>query len=102
MPTAELFQELHDKCEWTWNSLNGNKGYKVEGPNGNTLFLPAAGYRFGTSLRDDGSYGYYWSSSLNSDGPYSGRYLYFFSGLVGPGSWFGRCGGFSVRPVRCR
>ena len=102
MPTAEQFQELRDKCKWTWVSLNGKNGYKVEGQNGNTIFLPAAGCRYGTSLYYDGSYGLYWSSSLDSDYPYSGRNLYFYSGGVNPDYWYYRFSGFSVRPVRCR
>ena len=102
MPTQEQFQELYYECTWTWVSLNGNVGYKVEGTNGNTLFLPAAGYRYGSSLDCDGSRSYYWSSSLDSDDPGRGLYLFFYSENVDPYSWYDRCSGFSVRPVRCK
>ena len=38
-------QELIDVCEWTWTELNGIAGYSIKGPNGNMMFLPAAGGR---------------------------------------------------------
>ena len=102
MPTQTQFQELKDECTWTWTTRNGKKGYEVKGKNGNTIFLPAAGCRYGTSLYGDGSYGFYWSSSLRSDGPYGGRGLDFDSGYVDPDDWGSRYFGFSVRPVRCK
>lgn len=43
MPTHEELQELVDNCEWTWSFRNNIPGYEVKGPNGNTIFLPAAG-----------------------------------------------------------
>ncbi|MBP5682680.1 MAG: toll/interleukin-1 receptor domain-containing protein [Bacteroidales bacterium] len=102
MPTQEQFQELSDKCEWTWVSKNGKEGYKIEGTNGNTIFLPAAGYRDGTALGDAGSDGSYWSSSLRTDSSDRGRGLYFDSGNVDPDDWVSRLCGQSVRAVRCR
>ena len=66
MPSKEQIEELINKCTWTWTTLNGVKGRKVTGPNGNSIFLPAAGYRDGDSLIDDGSFGNYWSRSLDS------------------------------------
>jgi len=102
MPTKAQFQELKDKCTWTWTTIHGKDGYEVKGPNGKTIFLPAAGYRSGTSLYYDGSSGYYWSSSLRTSYQFNGRYRYFDSGSVIPDYWYGRDSGFSVRPVRCR
>ena len=102
MPTQSQFQELKDKCSWTWTSKNGMNGYEAKGPNGKTIFIPAAGFRHGTPLRDVGSIGFYWSSSLHTDSPYYGHDLDFYSGSVVPGGWSGRAYGFSVRPVRCR
>ena len=98
MPTAVEFTELRENCTWTWTTQNGVNGYKVTGTNGNSIFLPAAGYRGGSSLLDAGSYGYYWSSSLNTYGPSYAYNLRFYSSLV---DWndFGRCYGLSVRPV---
>ena len=61
MPTQEEMQELMDCCEWEWVSVNGVKGYRVSG-NGNSIFLPAAGYRNDSDLYDAG--GDYLSASL--------------------------------------
>ena len=102
MPTQQQFQELKDNCTWIWTTRNGKNGYEVKGKNGNSLFFPAAGYRYGTVLYLAGSDGSYWSSSLYSDDPYGGRYLGFDSGSVDPDNWYYRGSGFSVRPVRCR
>ncbi len=43
MPTWEQMEELMNECAWTWTQQNGADGYRVEGPNGNSIFLPAAG-----------------------------------------------------------
>ena len=104
MPTADEFQELLYNCTLTWTTQGGVKGYHVDGPNGNAIFLPAAGYRSGSELYVAGSVGYYWSSSLYTDLSFfaSSNYacgLYFESGgHVGYCSF--RNLGFSVRPVR--
>ncbi len=105
MPTQAELQELYDNCDWEWTSYynGGVSGYIVKSRNtSNSLFLPAAGYRFGGDLYRAGSSGYYWSSSLPADGPDIGRRLYFDSGYVNPGNWGTRLYGQSVRPVRCR
>ena len=99
-PTFDQINELIDECEWKWTLFNGVNGFRVTGPNGNSIFLPAAGYRYSSSgaLSDVGSYGNYWSATpSNSD---YGRLLYFFSSLC---VWNNgnRAFGFSVRPV-CR
>ena len=64
MPTKDEIEELHDKCSWTWTTLNGVNGCMVTGPNGNSIFLPAAGVHRGPKLYVIGNYGHYWSSSL--------------------------------------
>lgn len=61
MPTEREFDELIDKCDWTWTSQGGRKGYKVTGPNGNSIFLPAAGVPDGGERLRDGKVGRYWS-----------------------------------------
>ena len=99
MPTDAEFQELIDKCTWTWTKVNGKKGYKVVSKsNGNSIFLPAAGYRVGTSLSFAGSDGSYWSSSLYESGSLFARYLNFGSDSHGA-SISSRFSGHSVRPV---
>jgi hypothetical protein len=50
MPTHEEQVELNEKCTWTKSTLNGVKGYKVTGPNGNSIFLPAAGVRMDSDV----------------------------------------------------
>ena len=98
MPTAEEQQELIDECTWTWTTLNDVNGYNVEGPNGNSIFFPAAGYRFNSDLHDAGSLGNYWSSSLGSSNSDYAYYLYFNSDNVYWYSDYRYCGQ-SVRGV---
>ena len=98
MPTDAEFEELCTKCKWTWTSQGGHKGYKVTGPNGNRIFLPAAGWRDGADTNDGGENGGYWSSTLSSSGSNHARFLGFDSS--GPGtSGYRRSDGQSVRPV---
>lgn len=77
MPTYDELSELKSKCTWTWTTQNSVNGYKVTGPNGNYIFLPAAGYRGNSDLSNVGSGGYYWSSSLCGGSPYRAWYLSF-------------------------
>ncbi len=97
-PTDGEWQELIEKCTWTWTRLNGVKGYEVKATNGNTIFLPAAGYRGIDCLNNAGYYGYYWSSSLDADGPSYARSARFRSGNVRR-VYDHRYYGQSVRPV---
>ena len=46
MPTEEEWTELRTNCTWTWTTQNGVNGRLVTGPNGKSIFLPAAGRRF--------------------------------------------------------
>ena len=99
MPTIEEWQELLDECTWTWTTQNGVNGRLVtSNTNGNSIFLPAAGYRYNTGLGLAGSDGYYWSSSLSTDYPYRACYVDFYSDYYGWGYYY-RYDGFSVRPV---
>ena len=63
MPTKDEMNELRSNCTWTWITQNEVNGYNVEGPNGNSIFLPAAGYYSWQSHKDAGTRGFYWSSS---------------------------------------
>ena len=75
MPTKEEQDELRDSCEWVWTTQKGVSGCQVIGPNGNSIFLPAAGFMsygrltcYGDvpdGLVSDGSLGYYWTSSCS-------------------------------------
>ena len=96
MPTDAENEELRNKCTWTWTSQGGHNGYKVTGPNGNSIFLPAAGWRSGTGENFVGDIGYYWSSTLSYS--YGALYLDFNSSKHYTIYNF-RCYGQSVRPV---
>ena len=94
LPTKEQLGELKNSCRWT---RNGN-GYKVEGPSGESIVLPAAGYRTcDGSVHDVGSYGSYWSSTPNDSK--AAWILRFHLGEVDM-SYDLYCRGYSVRLVR--
>lgn len=98
MPTDAEWTELRTQCNWTWVTYSGVKGYKVEASNGNSIFLPAAGYRYGSDLSGAGSYGDYWSSSLYEYYPYGAWRVFFYSDYVSRYYDY-RNDGRSVRPV---
>ena len=98
-PTKDEWQELMDNTTSTWTTQNGVNGRLLTGPNGKSLFLPAAGRRNGSSL-GAGMYAFYWSSGLRYvDLPTVASGFGFDSGdqYVGGGD---RCIGLSVRAVR--
>ena len=97
MPTIDEQCELLNYCDWEWTTLNGVKGYKVTGPNSNSIFLPAAGSRSGSDVGNIGYDGIYWSSSLSSDDSNSAYFLYFYDFYYC--NYYYRCYGQSVRPV---
>ena len=98
LPQPEEFVELWRVCKWDWDKKR--KGYTVTGPNGNSIFLAASGYRNRTSggLGSVGSYGHYWSAAQRS-ADYACN-LNFHSGGVYPLYYSSRAYGFSVLPVR--
>ena len=98
MPTKAEQDELRDSCVWEWVSINGVYGQRVTGPSGNSIFLPATGYRDRTNLNNVGTDGQYWCSLLCEDRPNSAFYLYVYPQNV---YWnnYDRCCGFSIRPV---
>ena len=98
MPTDEEWTELRTKCTWTWTKLNGVNGYNVTAPNGNSIFLPAAGDRLDTALANAGRNGEYWSSSLSTDYPHHAWHVDFYSANVNRFNT-NRYYGYSVRPV---
>ena len=100
MPTKAEMEELASKCTFVDYSYKGVSGCKVIGPNGNAIFLPYAGCRYGTSLINAGSSGYYWSGSLNGDFSTYAWYLYVYSNGYHDVYGSNRGDGQSVRPVR--
>ena len=105
LPTQAEMQELEDKCTWAWTSQGGRNGCRVTGPNGSSIFLPAVGYRIGSSIYGAGDVGgVYWGSTPYED---DARGAYFFSFGIGSSGmdleyglgWEARSMGLSVRPV---
>ena len=98
MPTDAECTELREQCTWKWTTQNGIKGYLVTSKkNGNSIFLPAAGYRTGTCLYY-GSDGRYWSSSLRGNYSLSAYGVSFNSDDVNR-YYSNRYIGLYVRPV---
>ena len=105
IPTGTEFDNLLSNTTGAWKTVNSVNGRtftgKTTGYTGKAIFLPAAGYRMGTSLYDQPPYAYgdYWASSyLPFGSPSNGSYLNFGSGGADTGS-YARCAGQSVRPV---
>ena len=107
MPVIEEWEELCENTSQMWTSLNGVKGCLFKARNGNSLFLPAVGFRDGFDLKDDGDEGSYWSST--GEGPRLSRYSgggCSFGISTKDGGWRNycsserRCRGLSIRPVR--
>ena len=100
MPTKEQWKELLENTTDEWTMQNGVKGRLFTSKkNGKSLFLPAAGYRWGSGLHGDGSDGGYWSSSLYTGNPSRAWGFRFYSYYYIMGSNY-RGRGRSVRAVR--
>lgn len=104
-PTKEDFIELDDNCAHKWTVINGTPGMLFTSiHNGNSIFMPAAGYSWfdedehGTTLNYRGSYGSCWSSSFYS--ATDAYYPYFNSTDVSPQNIDSRRYGFTVRAVQ--
>lgn len=69
MPNAYEMLELYNECKWEWISFKGIYGAKVTGPNGNAIFLPAAGYREGYDYDSQNEECIYWAGSLDPTDP---------------------------------
>ncbi len=96
MPTLAEQDELRNNCTWEWTTLNGVNGWRVTGPSGNSIFLPAAGFRSGSEVSFQGTYGLYWLSTLSSGDSNNASYLYFDS----IESYSGRRNRYHGHPVR--
>lgn len=109
MPTLKDMQELVAKCTFTPATRDGVKGVMVTGPNGNSIFMPAAGHREYSTIYDNATLGNYWTATLVTD-----QTKYDISSNVNCTAWAleinaqdgtaklvpqMRCFGLSVRPV---
>lgn len=107
IPTTDECMELCTQCIWEWKSLNGVNGYRVTGPNGNSIFLPASGVKANIPNDDNtiferGERGYYWTSCLvgGNKEPNFANAMNFSE--LNPGSWYSpqsRSTGLPVRAV---
>lgn len=97
LPTKMEATELKDKCKWIWTKINDKNGYKVIGPNGNSIFLPVAGY-CGSSHGSVNERGNYWTSTPNSN---DNRYAFglYFDNTRQHVGWDSKYDGYSIRPV---
>ena len=100
VPTIEQWRELlGNKCTWTWTIQNGVNGHRITSRiNGNSIFLPAAGYRNENGLCLVGALGDYWSSSNSLCDPYLAQNVYFGLSNIMGGISDCDCG-CSVRPI---
>ena len=99
-PTKEEMLELEQVCKWERTELNGVSGYKVTGPNGNSIFLPAAGCGGNEVRSNSGSEGYYrTSSSMQTDEFNTSWILQFYEKKGFIHEYGERSGGYSIRPV---
>ena len=77
IPTMDELIEIQEKCKWEATEQDGVKGMKVTGPNGNSIFFPAAGRCVGNRFEDVGVTGHYWQGCANGDGSQTGEYTYY-------------------------
>lgn len=99
IPTNEEMNELIGKCTWTWISDGSKTGYRITGPNGNSIFLPASGLYQG-SVDKVGELGYYWTSTrCPKDVAYNNGWgLHFDRNGKAVYSWW-QANSYPIRPV---
>ena len=95
LPSKDDWKELFDNSTYKWNKKR--KGYDVTGPNGNSIFLPAAGHPYDVRVLFVGSEGNYWSSSVYVNNKDLAYHVYFYSRYLYPQHATYRCSGYSVR-----
>ncbi|MBR5511824.1 MAG: hypothetical protein IKU50_06405 [Bacteroidaceae bacterium] len=98
MPTKAEMQELRKECTWEWTTINNTNGYKVTGINGNSIFLPAAGYYNAERISNSNENGYYWTTTpyeYNNQESCKLDFYESFPNLL----WYNRYFGLSIRPV---
>ena len=98
MPTKDEFDELLNNTTKEWIQVNGVNGYKFTASNGNSIFIPASGSRSESSFRNQGSFGFVWTSSLQTIVSHTVWGLAFSSGNIRMGN-DSRCIGYTVRGV---
>lgn len=105
MPTLTEMNELVDKCNWAWTERNGKYGFKVTGPNGKNIFLPASGWYNSASsgtLDCVNERSEYWTSTIVADDKEDARSLFFMKPntyYASDGHSVQRSRGLCIRPV---
>lgn len=97
LSSASDFAELNKECKWELKTIDGHKGYLITGPNGNSMFLPMAGYMEDVYKSQVGSGGFYWTGDFWDD---TRSTMFDFhesshNGVI----WATRKNGRSIRPV---
>ncbi len=109
MPTIKDFRELSDNSYKMWATINGVNGYLIRSKiNGNSIFLPAAGYRNGNTFFQRNTMGWYWDSCYSIYKLYHSSFCVFSVGMLRPPSaaddekagHYSRFYAFSVRAVQ--
>ena len=106
MPTESEVCELCEMCSWQWTVINGVNGYKIIGPNGNFIFLPAVGFKIiyeEENIRYCGEFCCYWAGTLfDENNPINHDFsnLFFAGANANPVSIYYPLTGFSIRPVK--
>ena len=100
IPTKEDWQELLDKCNWSWWSINDQTGYRVTSKEDSSkwIFLPMCGYIYGDYQKDKDFYGVYWSSTVTSSDS-GAAWTTSMSTALGGLVTDPRCTGLPIRPV---
>ena len=98
MPSYDDMHELEQECTWEWSDVDGVVGYKVIGPNGNSIFLPVTGCMDYSELKYSAFNGLYWSGS-SVDAQNSFCLLFDYEMHTCFVSDF-RYKGFAIRPVK--
>lgn len=102
IPDTIFAKELLSFCTWEWTEVQEVQGMKVTGPNGNSIFFPACGLKFGSRHEGDGSFGVYWTSTECPTGKYyvDNAYSFYFRRKSQPSTNdYLRSNGHSVRPI---
>lgn len=97
IPTKSEMEELMTKCTWHYEKLNGVNGFRVTGPNGNSIFMPCAGQKYENNTANVGGTGFYWTSELS--GSTSAPAMYCYNGDNPDFLDYTRKQGMSIRPV---
>ena len=99
IPTIQELEELRTECTWILTTQNGVKGYNVTSKNnGNSIFLPAAGYHDHGGIDYAGTFFFCWSNSLSTATSAISLYTATPPTVVNSGLR-SRYYGLSVRPV---